>query len=41
MMAEWLGWVSQGHEMCCHDLHVMDSKPGRDELGVHSRPTYV
>ena len=28
---------SQGwHEMYCHDLEVMSSNPGCDELGVHS-----
>ena len=39
LMAEWLGWASQGHEnnlMYCHDLEVMGSNPGRAELMVHS-----
>ena len=34
-MAEWLKQVSQEHEMYCHDLEVMSSNPGQDELGVH------
>ena len=33
-MAEWLGRASHGHEMYCHDLEVMGSNPGRDELDV-------
>ena len=36
LMAEWLEQVSQRHEMYCHDLEVMSSKPGRVELGVCS-----
>ena len=28
--------ASQRHGMCCHDLEVMNSNPGRVELGVHS-----
>ena len=35
-MAEWLKQASQLHEMYCHDLEVMSSKPGQVELGVHS-----
>ena len=35
-MAEWLEQASQWHEMCCHDLEVMNSNPGRAELGVLS-----
>ena len=35
-MAEWLEQASQQHEMCCHDLEVMSSNPGRVELGVIS-----
>ena len=37
-MAEWLGQVSQGHNVWHHDLamEVMGSKPGRIELdGCH------
>ena len=33
-MAEWLEQASQWHEVCCHDLEVMSSNPGRVELGV-------
>ena len=35
-MAEWLQHESQGHEICCHDLDVMNSNPGQVELGVCS-----
>ena len=28
LMAEWLGWVSEGYEMYCHDLEVIGSNPG-------------
>ena len=35
-MAEWLEQMSQGHEMCGHDLEVMSLNPGQVELGVHS-----
>ena len=28
--------ASQWHEMCCHDLEVMSSNPGRVELGLRS-----
>ena len=38
-MTKWLDQASQSHEMYCHDLEVMRSKPGRVELGVRSRPT--
>ena len=33
-MTEWLEQASQWHEMYCHDLEVMSSNRGRDELGV-------
>ena len=33
LMAKWLEQAWQ--EMCCHDLEVMSSNPGRVELGVH------
>ena len=36
-MAEWLGWASQEHDMYCHDLEVIGSKPGQVELWVRSR----
>ena len=36
LMADWLGWASQGHEMFCHELDVMASNPSRVKLGVHS-----
>ena len=39
LMAKWLEQVSQWYEMCCHDLEVMSSNPGRVELEVRS--TYV
>ena len=29
LMVEWLGLVSQGHDMYCHDLEVKVSKPDR------------
>ena len=35
-MAEWLEQAPQWHEVCCHDLEVMSSNPGRVELGVLS-----
>ena len=35
-MVEWWEQASQWHEMYCHDLEVMSSKPGRVELGVRS-----
>ena len=35
-MPKWLEKVSQWHDMCCHDLEVMSSNPGRVELGMHS-----
>ena len=37
LIIKWLGRVSQGHEMHCHDLEVMSSNPGRVELGMRSR----
>ena len=39
-MAKWLGQESQGHEMYCHDLEVMDLNPGQVELGEHSTSAY-
>ena len=36
LMSELLGWVSQGHEMYCHDLEVMGLNSSSVELGVHS-----
>ena len=35
-MVEWLGWMSLGHEMYCHDLEVMGLIPGWVELRVRS-----
>ena len=32
--------ASSWHEMCCHDLEVMRSNPGRVELGVRSTSVY-
>ena len=40
-MAQWLEQAPQWHEVYCHDLEVMNSNPGRVELGVRSRPTSV
>ena len=40
-MAEWLGRVSQGLEMYCHDLEVMGWNPTWVELGVRSTSVYV
>ena len=36
LMAEWLEWASQWHEVYCHDLEVMSSNHGQVELGVWS-----
>ena len=36
LIAAWLGWASQEHEMCCYDLKVMSLNPGQVELGVYS-----
>ena len=36
LMAERLEQASQLHEMHCHDLEVMSSKPSRFELQVPS-----
>ena len=33
-MGKWLEQACQCHDMCCHDLEVMSSSPGRVELGV-------
>ena len=33
LMAQYLGWVSQGHGMFHHDLEVMSSNPGWSNLG--------
>ena len=35
LMAEWLGRVSQGHEMYYHDLEIVGSNPGEVALGAH------
>ena len=32
-MAEWLGQVSQGHEMYCHDIEVKGLNPAQAKLG--------
>ena len=32
-MAKWLERLTQGHEMYCHDLEVMDPNPGWSNLG--------
>ena len=36
LMAEWLGQVSQGDKMHCHELEVMGSNPGRVDRGMCS-----
>ena len=36
-MVELLGQVSQGHEMYCHDLEVMDLNHSRVKLGCMER----
>ena len=41
LMVEWLGRGSQGHEMYCPDLKVMDLNPGRVELGVLLLKSYL
>ena len=41
LMAEWLGWASQGLEMYCHDLEFMGSTPGWVKLGVCSTSIQV
>ena len=33
LMAEWLEYVSQWHEMYCYGMAVMSLKPGQVELG--------
>ena len=34
LMAEWLGWASQGHAMYFYDLQVIGLNPGWVELRV-------
>ena len=41
LMAKWLEWAPQGHEMYCHDLEVMGLNPGWVELQVHSTSVQV
>ena len=36
LMAELLGWTSQGHDMYCRDLEVISLNSGRVEPGVRS-----
>ena len=36
LMVEWLGQVSQGHDIYCRDPEVMDSNPSRVKLGMRS-----
>ena len=36
MVAQWLGWASQGQEMCYQDQKVMGLNPGRVKLCVCS-----
>ena len=33
-MAKWLKQASQRHEMCCHDLEIMNLNPCRVKLGA-------
>ena len=41
MMAEWLVQAAQGHEMYSHDMEVLNSNPGRTELGCIVLLLYV
>ena len=41
LMVEWLGWVSQGHEMYCHHLEVLGSNPCRVKLCMCSTSVKV
>ena len=36
LIAGWLGWASQEHDIYCHYLEVMSSNPSRVKLWVRS-----